>query len=121
MNKLLRWFRSLSLFDWHNKQIQYWIQAYKFLEEQDTIIINREREMVAILDDRLRLLQTRMDEWIARSEGSRYKQLYDELKNKPHYLEAHANRQAKIINWIQAHTSTIYPGLVDKAREKTSG
>ena len=97
--KLFRWYRSLPIFDWHNKEIR-----------------KLKRELVSVKEHK-DVLQERIDSWIARSEGSRYKELYLELKNKPHHLEAHANKQAKIINWIQAHMSTMYPRLVEKARE----
>lgn len=108
--QFLRWFRRTSLFDWHNRQIDLHVKAHAVTcEVLEAALVKNE------------VLQRRIDEWIARSEGSRYKQLYDELKNKPHYLEAHANRQAKMLNWIGAEMKTMYPNLLDKAREKIRG
>lgn len=93
IQRLLKWYRNLPFFEWHNKRYHE---------------IKRKLVQAEACRD---VLQERIDNWIARSEGGRYRELYLELKNKPHHLEAHANRQAKIINWLQAefNGSLHYP------------
>jgi len=108
MVKFIKWFRNLSLFNWHNQRIK----QLQLQVKHSQILYEYEKECRLVLVNR-------MNEWISRSEGSRYRNLYEELKNKPNHLEAHCNKQAKIINWIRAEMATMYPKLVDKAMEKT--
>lgn len=112
--KFLAWYRKLSIFRWHNEYLESVVQKW-------SDALREESHRADDAEEKVRILQNRLDEWIARSEGSRYRKLYEELKNKPNHLEAHANYQAKVINYLQASLVTMSPRLVDLAKEKARG
>jgi hypothetical protein len=66
------------------------------------------------------ILKNRMDAWISRDEGKSklaigYKDQY--IKT----LESQLNQQAKMLNWIRTEMQLMYPNIIDRAKEKTSG
>jgi hypothetical protein len=120
LNAVLTWYRSLPVFAWHNSRInELWLmrstQRERADDEVECWITRWELEK-----SRADILRARLDEWIARREGS-VKLVADKTGAYVRQLEAHANKQAKMLNWIAAELKTVYPDILDKARRKTHG
>lgn len=142
MNKFLAWFRGLSLFAWHNQRIK---QQQDLLKEADRLVeywYQSYYNEVFKVEEHNKVLKDRIDEWIARSESSRYKQLYEELRDKvpgmlsaqkqemlrdavyarvhslileKAYIEELAARQARMLDWIQKEMRLMYPNIIKRA------
>ncbi len=99
LHRLLSWFRSTSLFNWHNTLIEN--QQRKI--DKLAIQLLDAKQALEQMTKHKEVLQYRIDNWISLSEGSRYRKMYQEL----------SERHTKMTNWLYAAN----PELVEKARE----